>query len=107
MSTREEFEKWAEAQGYAIDQFGDDHGDRYRDEKTLRAWGAWQARQPEIDALRAELETATEGDAFELLRIWQTWLGASRRQCGSEGDKKLWDRIDAVLSTAPEPKQCT
>ncbi|MGR2664444.1 hypothetical protein ACUXVY_22885, partial [Chromobacterium haemolyticum] len=41
-------------------------------------------------------------DAFELLRIWQTWLGAGRESC-SEHDKPLWDRIDAVL--AGEEKQ--
>ncbi|MBK0415247.1 hypothetical protein JD974_12605 [Chromobacterium haemolyticum] len=41
-------------------------------------------------------------DAFVLLEIWQTWLGAGRESC-SEHDKPLWDRIDAVLSSK-EPK---
>ncbi|BBH12868.1 hypothetical protein [Chromobacterium haemolyticum] len=41
-------------------------------------------------------------DAYELLSIWQTWLGAGRESC-SEYDKQLWDRIDAVLA-GKEPK---
>ncbi|OQS42285.1 hypothetical protein [Chromobacterium haemolyticum] len=41
-------------------------------------------------------------DAFALLEIWQTWLGAGRESC-SEHDKPLWDRIDAVLASK-EPK---
>lgn len=41
-------------------------------------------------------------DAFALLEIWQTWLGAGRESC-SEYDKQLWDRIDAVLASK-EPK---
>lgn len=41
---------------------------------------------------------AVPPDALELLRIWQTWLGAGRESC-SEYDKQLWDRIDAVLAS--------
>lgn len=47
-------------------------------------------------------EQPVPSDAFALLEIWQTWLGAGRESC-SEHDKPLWDRIDAVLASK-EPK---
>ncbi|MTD32445.1 hypothetical protein [Paludibacterium denitrificans] len=42
-------------------------------------------------------------EAFELLRIFQSWLGPNRASCGDEtnGYTVLWDRIDAVLTDPP------
>lgn len=48
------------------------------------------------DALAAQV-----GAQQELLKCWQTWLGASRRQCDESG-KKLWDKIEMACSNSPK-----
>ncbi|AXK39645.1 hypothetical protein [Crenobacter cavernae] len=51
-----------------------------------------------IDSQQA---AAATDETFELLRIFQTWLGASRDQCDETG-KQLWDRIVVALSAVPK-----
>jgi len=50
---RERFEKWASNHGLSIELRSNGHYERVA---TLAAWDAWNARQPEIDALKAENE---------------------------------------------------
>lgn len=41
MSTREDFEKWAEGSGFDLSLFSD--SDCYRNDDTALSWRAWQA----------------------------------------------------------------
>ena len=41
MSTREDFEKWAEGSGFYLSLFSD--SDYYRNDDTALSWSAWQA----------------------------------------------------------------
>lgn len=45
-------------------------------------------------------QLAGSDDAIALLGIWKTWLGDSREQCDENG-KRLWDRIEVVLTSQP------
>lgn len=49
---REEFEKWATEERYDLDRING----KYIFMSTYKAWTAWQARQKEIDALKAKIE---------------------------------------------------
>jgi hypothetical protein len=55
--------------------------------------GKFERIEAERDALSAQVEVQQE-----LLRCWQSWLGASRAQCDDSG-KLLWDKIDAACTT--------
>jgi len=59
MSTRDEFEMWAIKEGYAVKDF---IADQYPYLSTQAAWNAWQARQQEINALKAEIERLKSND---------------------------------------------
>jgi uncharacterized small protein (DUF1192 family) len=50
--SRESFEKWAK-DGFMLQK---SFSDTYRSTITNVAWEAWTARQPEIDALKAEVQ---------------------------------------------------
>lgn len=53
----------------------------------------------ELAGLSAKSAESVSSQVSELLRIWQSHLGASREQC-DEGGRKLWDRIEAVMAGA-------
>lgn len=61
MTTRDEFEAWTRRRG-GVDTSRDHRPDvaDYLYIKTELAWEAWQARQQEIDALKAEIERLTQ-----------------------------------------------
>ena len=64
MSTREEFEKWADGRGFDLTLFSD--SDWYRNDYTHIAWGAWQAatlRAVRICEHQAEQAITSTGSA--------------------------------------------
>lgn len=60
MTTRDEFEKWIEERtdlgAYLKREKSPSGNEFYRDDGTHYAYLAWEARQQEIDALKAEIE---------------------------------------------------
>lgn len=57
MGTREDFEKWAAEEGRSIKRSNPDYAPKpYASAATNNALDGWEARQPEIDALKAENE---------------------------------------------------
>lgn len=57
MDMRGSFERWATEEGYSICC---DTSNQYRNVSTRAAWEVWQARQKEIDSLKAEIEELRE-----------------------------------------------
>jgi len=54
---RENFERWGASLPAGLDFEIEAEGKFYKDYVTCMAWEAWQARQPEIDALNREIGT--------------------------------------------------
>lgn len=71
MTTRDGFEKWAIKEGYAVKDF---IADQYPYLSTQAAWNAWQARQQEIDALKAEIEKIKNDGLMTNKNLFERWF---------------------------------
>ncbi len=101
MTDREKFELWASSPEHELPltRFGmGDQPGQYMNADTQAAWEAWQARQPEIDELKAELD-----DETAIREMVAPRLGMAERADKAEAEvARLREHINKVLEQPDE-----
>jgi len=93
MGMREDFEKWAVSKGFPVPSIYNSH----TMEDIHQAWVTWQARQPEIDALKDSLHRAIN-DARNFCKIsLNNWseiqrLKAENERLRADAERYKWLR---------------
>lgn len=104
MNGREEFEKWAVSEGRSIKPASEYSPQVYASSASNNALDGWNARQPEVDALKAELkklrcDIQTMGDALAE-GVWASLLSLDDDL--SHLDAGISRLVDKLLSLKAE-----